>query len=354
MSIDRILELSLEKSVKVIQVLIGGVALLVLAALAADAHAQSATGDIKARINARPLNDGRIEFAFQLESQAGDLMEEEVDTPAEWGERLLPRGRNFPSEPSIGTWLSSRPSILVGEVETRIRARRHEDGRTEFALQQMLDGENWGENILPSGRFLSADHRTSHIDRWLNSSVVALSTVIVIPEVVVPPGVPIVAEAVLEYADLDGWAFNGNEPSFYYGVRQDPLDDTYDTWVIKVANTDDDLYDTIRLQISCYAGEFQVFFWEDSLPYQRRDYSVSVSYRFDDGDVTTERWSHYSGSDDGILTNDDDTFAQRMRNANRLVIRAAFYERTLTATFQGVSQMFRTRVQPNIEYCGHY
>lgn len=169
-----------------------------------------------------------------------------------------------------------------------------------------------------------------------------------------PSGVPIVAEAVLERTDLDGWSYNGNEPSFYYGVRQDPLDDTYDTWVVKVAKTDDDLYDTIRLQISCYAGEFQVFFWEDSLPYQRRDYSVSVSYRFDDGDVTTERWSHYSGSDDGILTNDDDSFAQRMRSANRLVIRAAFYERTLTATFQGVNQMFRTRVQPNIEYCGHY
>ncbi len=150
---------------KLIRGLIGVVAILALAAVAAETLAQSATGETRARINARPLEDGRIEFAFQLESQADDLMEEELDTSTEWGERLLPRGRNFPSDPSIGTWLSSRPSILVGEVETRIRARRHEDGRTEFALQQKLDGENWGENILPSGRFLSADHRTSHIDR---------------------------------------------------------------------------------------------------------------------------------------------------------------------------------------------
>jgi len=344
----------MENSVKVIGVLIGAVALLVIAALAADAHAQSATGDIKARINARPLDDGRIEFAFQLERQADDLMEEERDTQTEWGERRLPRGRNFPSEPSVGNWLSSRPSILVGEVETRIRARRHEDGRTEFALQQKLDGENWGENILPSGRFLSADHRTSHIDRWLSSSVVVLSTVIVIPEVVVPPGVPIVAEAVLEHADLDGWTFNGNEPSFYYGVRQDPLDDSYDTWVVKVAKTDDDLYDTLRLQVSCYGGEFEILFWEDGLPYQSSDRRVRVSYRFDDGEVTTENWNHYSGSDDGFYPADFEAFAKSVSRSNRVVVRATFYSHTITATFTGVSQMFRTRVQPNIEYCGHY
>lgn len=353
-SADRVHDLNMENSVKVIGVLIGAVVLLVLAALAADALAQSASGDIKARINARPLDDGRLEFAFQLESQTDDLMEEEENTPTEWDDRLLPRGRNFPSEPSIGTWLSSRPSILVGEVETRIRARRHEDGRTEFALQQKLDGENWGENILPSGRFLSAEHRTSHIDRWLNSSPVTLSTVTVVPAVEVPAGVPIVAEAVLAWAELDGQSWNGSEQSFYFDVFQDPLDDAYYTGIVKRARTDHRTYGTLRLQVSCYSGVFAVTFWENNLPYQASNRSVRVSYRFDEGEVFTESWSHSSGNEDSFYPPDSTDFARRMRGSTSLVVRATFNSDTITAIFTNVGQMLLTRVQPNIEYCGHY
>jgi hypothetical protein len=338
-----------------IRTLVGLLLILALAAVATDALAQDGTGETRARINARPLQDGRIEFSFQLEADSPDLMEEEQSSSTiTWGERVLPRGRNFPAEPTIDSWLSSVPPIQVGEVETRIRARRLDDGRTEFALQQKSDGENWGENILPSGRFLSAAHRTSHIDRWLSSSVVSLSTEIVIPEVVVPAGVPIVAEAVLAHADLDGWTFNGNEPSFYYGVRQDPLDDSYETWVVKVTKTDDDLYETLRLQVSCYGGLFEIVFWEDGLPYQSSDRRVQVSYRFDSGEVTTASWNHYSHSEDGFYPSDPLSFAEQMARSDKLVIRATFFSQTITATFTGVSQMFRTRVQPNIEYCGHY
>lgn len=319
--------------------------------MAAVASAQVDSGSIEARISARPLADGRIEFALQLQD-LDSLAADEGQTV--WQERILPRGRNFPDEPAIGSWLSSRPPTLVGVVETRIRARRLEDGRTEFALQQKLDRENWGENILPSGRFISAAQRISHIDRWMNSTIIQLSTVIVIPKVVVPPGVPVVAEAVLSYADLDGYTWNGSEPSFYYGVRQDPLYDTYDTWVIKVSKTDDDLYDTLRLQLFCYAGVYGVTFWEDGLPYQSSSSRIRVSYRFDDGDVVTQNWSHYSGSDDGFYPSDSAAFATSMRTAEKLVVRATFSSHTITATFTNVNQMFKTRVQPNIEYCGHY
>ena len=179
-----------------------------------------------------------------------------------------------------------------------------------------------------------------------------LSTVI--PPVEVPAGVPIVAEAILERAELDGWTFNGSEPSFYYGVLQDPLDDTYLTWIVRVAQTDDDLYDTMRIQVSCRAGSFEISFWEDGLPYQRSDRRVQVSYRFDSNDAVTESWSHYRSSDVGFYPPDASEFAEKMRNANRLVVRAQFSSQTLTAAFTGVNQMFNTRVQPNIEYCGHY
>ena len=338
-----------------IRTLVGLVLIVALLAIAADALAQGGTGEIRARINARPSDDGRIEFAFQIEAESADLMEEEQSSSSiTWGERILPRGRNFPDEPTVGSWLSSVPPVLVGDVETRIRARRLADGRTEFALQQKSDGENWGENILPSGRYLSVAHRTSHIGRWLNSSVVTLSTEIVIPEVVVPAGIPIVAEAVLEYTDLDGWTFNGNEPSFYYGVDQDPLDDSYFTYVVKVAKTDDNLYETMRIQVSCRSGTLEVLFWELNLPYQPSDRRIQVSYRFDTGDAVTETWHHYSGSDDGFYPPDSSEFAKKLQESQKLVIRARFFSQSLTATFTNVNQLLRTKVQPNIEYCGHY
>ena len=40
--------------------------------------------------------------------------------------------------------------------EVRINAKRLDDGRTEFALQQR-DGSGWGERISPRGRFLPAE-----------------------------------------------------------------------------------------------------------------------------------------------------------------------------------------------------
>lgn len=95
--------------------------LVALCSIAATTFAQEESELIEARISARPLSDGRIEFAFQLQDRdalAGD------EGQIVWQERILPRGRNFPDEPSIGVWLSSRPPSLVGQVETRIRAQR--------------------------------------------------------------------------------------------------------------------------------------------------------------------------------------------------------------------------------------
>ena len=61
--------------------------------------------------------------------------------------------------------------LVADEAEVRISARRLNDGRTEFALQQRLNGQ-WGERILPRTRFLPA-HRRS--EGWANSSPVSIS-----------------------------------------------------------------------------------------------------------------------------------------------------------------------------------
>ena len=58
-----------------------------------------------------------------------------------------------------------------GEAEVRITARRLADGRTEFALQQRVDGQ-WGERMVPAQRFFPA---TVNHERWLNSTPLTVS-----------------------------------------------------------------------------------------------------------------------------------------------------------------------------------
>ena len=51
--------------------------------------------------------------------------------------------------------------------EVRIVARKLEDGRIEFGLQQRDSADAWGERMLPTSRFFPAD---ATVDRWLRSS----------------------------------------------------------------------------------------------------------------------------------------------------------------------------------------
>ena len=51
--------------------------------------------------------------------------------------------------------------------EVRIVARKLEDGRIEFGLQQRESEDSWGERMLPATRFFPAD---ATVDRWLRSS----------------------------------------------------------------------------------------------------------------------------------------------------------------------------------------
>ena len=93
---------------------------------------QIAATEVKVRITARRLADGRTEFALQ---------------------QSLAR-----------PWFQGRD-------EVRIAARRFADGRTEFALQQRLTGGTWSSRVLPGRRTVPAD---VEVDRWLTGSPVAL------------------------------------------------------------------------------------------------------------------------------------------------------------------------------------
>ena len=68
-----------------------------LAALAGSIALAATGGEAEVRINARQLEDGRVEFALQ----------QRVD--GEWGERQLPSSRYFPADAGHNRWLNSTP-----------------------------------------------------------------------------------------------------------------------------------------------------------------------------------------------------------------------------------------------------
>ena len=63
------------------------------------------------------------------------------------------------------------------EVSVRITARRLDDGRTEFALQQYKDGE-WGDRVLPRIRMFP---KSPSVNRWLVSSPITIEMPSVLP-----------------------------------------------------------------------------------------------------------------------------------------------------------------------------
>ena len=152
------------------------IAVLTIGAIPSAGSAQAAGGEeageeVDVRIVARRLEDGRVEFGLQQRGADGS-----------WGERLLPSRRFFPADAGVGSWLaSSRLVLSVGsvafddpgeEVDVRIVARRLEDGRVEFGLQQRGADGSWGERLLPSRRFFPA---TAGVGSWLASSPLSVN-----------------------------------------------------------------------------------------------------------------------------------------------------------------------------------
>ncbi len=145
-----------------------------VAAVAAPAGGQSDEAEETAqeptlgvRIAAQRQEDGRTEFALQHDPDA------HTGAPYSWGERLLPTRRFFPTGATVGRWLVSSPLTVTpaggAAVTVRIMARLQADDRIEFAVQQQLAPDDWGDPRLPARRFFPAGAR---VGRWLVSSPV--------------------------------------------------------------------------------------------------------------------------------------------------------------------------------------
>ena len=151
------------RGIKACAAAVGLAAVLSGAIVSSPAAAQeAATEDVEVRIVARKLDSGRVEFGLQ-QRQSDDT----------WGERRLPRVRFFPTTATVDRWLaSSTLDLPVGEV--RIVARKLDDGRVEFGLQQRQSDDTWGDRQLPRVRFFPT---TATVNRWLASSPFTLTAV---------------------------------------------------------------------------------------------------------------------------------------------------------------------------------
>lgn len=133
-----------------------------------DAATGPQVGTPDVRIVARLLDNGKIEFGLQ-----------QVQHDGAWSDRMFPRARLFPTDSAVGRWLVSSAITLSGaqgvndfaeDLAVRIIARRQDDGRVEFGLQQRDNG-SWGDRMLPPRRYFPT---SATVDRWLGSSTMTL------------------------------------------------------------------------------------------------------------------------------------------------------------------------------------
>ena len=110
-----------------IALLAAAMAIAAAAALPGPAPSEAQTAESEARIAARRLADGRVEFALQQRTASG------------WGERILPRQRYFPATGGE-RWLHSSP-VTVVEPRSSSDAVRLTDG-----------GMSWHHAWSPDGR----------------------------------------------------------------------------------------------------------------------------------------------------------------------------------------------------------
>ena len=131
----------------------------------------AAQAELQVRITARLLDNGRIEFALQQRQADGDWGERLLPV-----RRFFPPDAEVGAWLSSSPLTLSAEAVLTPDpatdVQIRIVARQHSSGRTEFALQQRQASGDWGERLLPARRFFPTQ---AEVGEWLVSASVTLT-----------------------------------------------------------------------------------------------------------------------------------------------------------------------------------
>lgn len=235
--------------------------------------------------------------------------------------------------------------VLSEDPEVRISARRLDDGRTEFALQQRTDGQ-WGERILPRSRMFPASPRDG---RWLNSSPLTIAT---------EP-----AEIVREVGEETyaggriGTSVISHSP---FGARGSTIISTVS---IRPDQSHNDQRVNLELALRCRGGsgwlDIQLVGFSSDMAGDV-DIQYSLEPTPDDGRaISIEQWPLQRNWD----ISDRVEFAARAQFTTRLyhwlkqantfsmIVFREGEDLELTFNLEGV---WETPVQPNLDQCGHY
>lgn len=146
------------------------------------------------------------------------------------------------------------------ETEVRIVARRLDDGRTEFGIQQRVDGA-WGEEQLPTSRYFPAEVRH---DRWLRSSplrlTVAVSEVDTQSMTEDPPAAPVAPESADggEAGDSSGDDSDEGDSAGAVAPSYEPVEVEYNEWA---TGTSQGIYRWQGSELRYAAGDGSAYIW---------------------------------------------------------------------------------------------
>ena len=313
--------------------------LALLVALAGSIALAAADGEAEVRISARQIEDGRVEFGLQ----------QRVD--GRWGERVLPRSRYFPADATINRWLNSTPMAVSvagaddlaegpqtsNSVEVRITARRLGDRRVEFALQQRMDGE-WGDRILPRGRYFPAD---ATVNRWLNSTSMTVG--------VAGAGGP-TASITPQALNIRTQVGQGVTPGgAYWQVWLDDFTDERRAAVASPTESNSSIYEP-RLILRCSGNGATLEVWFTDLPVSDTFDSYNATIRWDS--LTAQTFSALEHGDRLHGVDNPTVYRRNVANHDMLRVRFVGYSTSVTATID-VSAIREAPTWPNILACGN-
>ena len=279
-----------------------------------------ATEEATVRISAKRLENGPTEFGLQVRSDGA------------WGpeERLLPRSRMFPANAQAGRWLRSSPLELDSGHVVRITAQLLENGRIEFGLHEVIDGE-LGERLLPRSRMFPTNPT---VNRWLNSSPLVLPARV--------QGDEIVTEEVHGITEA-GAQYRVDYPDFLNGERR--------TWVFLPLNSGhvDAAGDPIVVRVFCQprgGAQEELFFQIPNIPVAPGEHTVRT--RVDMGEWTENAWK-VERLDWGTNVQPPLDY-ERLQSGTTVEIEIQA-EPPFRATVD-LAALFGTPVQSNIDNCG--
>ena len=208
--------------------------------------------------------------------------------------------------------------------EVRIAAQKHEDGRIEFAIQQR-EGDEWGNRIRPSSRFLPAE---PSIGRWLSSTPVTIGEFDEVSEGA-PFGLPDGVDKMTAVSS------NGVE----FTLEQDPLTGQLETTV----TADVEGWYGPELMLRCSkTGLLTVSVGSSAYS------DGEVLWKLDDGLASREIWS---AGDHGYEPDDARWFMQKLHGADRLTVSLPHSSEPYMIDVHGITE---TPAQPNFDQCGTY